>query len=111
MLGKEGVNVTPAENGLIGYEIATSAWKAGNPFDVILMDIEMPIMDCFIATRKLRDDGYTGTIIAVTALDSEDDRKKCLEAGCDDFIAKPIDKHEFIQLIRNHLIRHGNILQ
>ena len=58
-------------------------------YDCILMDMQMPVMDGFIATQTLRDQGYTGRIIALSALKSENSKEKCFAAGCNDFYNKP----------------------
>lgn len=64
---------------------------AGN-FDLILMDVEMPEVDGLTAVRILRSKGYVRTIIAVSALTNEVDQERCLQAGCDDFLAKPLTR-------------------
>ena len=91
VLAAAGAQVTSAENGQAAYETACTAHSAGHPFDVILMDMEMPVLDGDEATRRLRQAGYTGPIIALTAHAMALQRQACLAAGCDDCLVKPID--------------------
>ena len=102
VLKKEGADVTVAENGRIACEKATSAWKDGSPFDVILMDMQMPELDGYGATAKLRERGYKGAIIALTAHAMAADRQKCLDAGCDDYATKPIDKAKLLKIVKRY---------
>ncbi len=102
MLGKAGVKVTLAENGRIAYAKAMQAVDAGEPFDVILMDMQMPVMDGYETTRKLRADGYTAAIIALTAHAMDGDREKCIEVGCDDYTSKPIDRKELLATVARY---------
>ncbi|MEC9465262.1 MAG: response regulator, partial [Myxococcota bacterium] len=94
-----GAEVTLAENGRIAYDKAMEAWEKGEPYDVILMDMQMPEMDGYTATQKLRSEGYRGPIIALTAHAMSGDRDKCIQAGCDEYTTKPIKVHELLELI------------
>ncbi len=99
VLKKAGAQVEIAENGKIALHAALEAQDTGNPFDCILMDMQMPIMSGYEATTALRDANYTGVIIALTAHAMTGDREKCIDAGCDDFANKPINRTELINLI------------
>jgi PAS domain S-box-containing protein len=103
VLQKAGANVTLAENGRIALDKALAARDAGAPFDVILMDMRMPVMDGYAATRKLREAGYPGAIIALTANAMAGDEETCREAGCDDYAGKPIDRPRLLATIARHL--------
>jgi CheY-like chemotaxis protein len=88
-----------AENGQIAHDEALAARDRGQPFHVILMDMQMPVMDGYEATRKLRAAGYAAPIIALTAHAMEGDDTKCRAAGCDGYLTKPIDRAKFLQTI------------
>lgn len=96
LLGQE---VTFAKDGVEGVKLATE-----NDFDLILMDMQMPVMDGIEATRTLRASGRTVPIIAMTANASDSDRRACTEAGMDGFEAKPIR----IEQLRNLILSFGS---
>ena len=102
ILRKAGATVELAENGKVGMEAALAAADAGAPFDVVLMDMQMPEMDGYEATTRLRATGYTGPIIALTAHALEYDRDKCLGAGCDEYAAKPVNRRQLLELVERH---------
>jgi PAS domain S-box-containing protein len=105
LLKKAGAEVTAVEDGQCAFEAALAAREAGDPFDVILMDMQMPVMDGYKATRQLREQEYTGSIIALTAYAMAEDRQKCLDAGCDDFATKPIDRLKFLATVAHWMAR------
>lgn len=108
ILTKAGAEVTIRENGRLGMETALAERDAGKPFDVILSDMQMPVMDGYEATTKLRLSGYTGPIIALTAHAMADDCQRCLNAGCDDYTTKPINKPKLLQLVHDYAERGPN---
>ena len=108
VLQQVGAEVTLAENGEEAVATALAARDIGAPFDTVLMDMQMPVLDGYGAVRHLREAGYDGTIVALTAYAMAGDREKCLAAGCDDFVTKPIDVDRFLESLAKH-VRKGEV--
>jgi Amt family ammonium transporter len=105
LLRKAGAEVTVAENGAVAIDLVSSAAKKNESYDVILMDMQMPVMDGYTATQKLRAEGYAGPIVALTARAMQGDRESCLGAGCDDYMTKPIEREKLLALVAKHVGR------
>ncbi|HPF38074.1 MAG TPA: response regulator [Phycisphaerae bacterium] len=99
MLEKAGLRVTIVENGRDAVDRALAAKQNGTPFDLVLMDMQMPVLDGVDATRELRRRDFSGAIVALTASTSSEDRDACLAAGCNDFLSKPIDKKRLLDVV------------
>ncbi len=98
LLKRLGLEVTIAEDGREAVDKALS-----HPFDLILMDIQMPHLNGYEATKILRSNGLKTAIVAVTAYAMKGDDEKCIAAGCSDYVAKPIDSKILLQVIRKYL--------
>ncbi|RMF87634.1 MAG: response regulator, partial [Planctomycetota bacterium] len=104
ILKKAGVDVTAVEDGQQACRAALDALRKGEPFDLILMDMQMPVMDGYEAVRRLRAEGYKHPIAALTAHAMESDREICIQAGCDAYATKPINRENLFTLLREYLI-------
>ena len=104
LLEKHGASVTVATHGVEALDYLDTAEAA---VDIVLMDIQMPVMDGIETTRRLRaDPRFVGLpIIAMTADAMDDDRQRCLEAGMQDYVSKPIDVAALLQALARHAPR------
>ncbi|MDW3137787.1 ATP-binding protein [Vibrio sp. 1288] len=98
ILNKLGHNVHIASH---GAEALTFLEENEDLIDLILMDVSMPVMDGITATRLIRDKGLRTPIIALTAHALESDRDKCLDAGMDGFISKPVRRQDIFEAIQS----------
>jgi len=101
ILSRAGAEVALASHGGEALE----AVRDGGPFDLILMDMQMPVMDGYTATRELRASGCATPIVALTAHAMREELEACLKAGCDDTASKPIDRGELLELCRSWIAR------
>jgi len=115
LLRKAGAHVTVVQNGREVLEktslkepppeLGSEHDNAGPPFDVILMDMQMPLMDGYEAARQLRHAGYPAPIIALTAHAMTGDRDKCIDAGCHDYLTKPVDRQALLEMVAQYVQR------
>ena len=93
-----GAQIHVVENGELAVQAALQ-----QSYDLILMDMQMPVMDGITATQTLRSKGYTGPIVALTANATQQDMQKCLSAGCNSFLTKPIERGKFSETLSVYL--------
>jgi signal transduction histidine kinase len=103
LLVQIGIQVDEAKDGQEAHDLAMRSHMNDHPYDLVIMDMQMPVMDGYATTRQLRQQGYQYPIVALTAHAMQGDRQKCLDAGCDDYMIKPIDPAMFIRYIRHWL--------
>ncbi|WP_141731043.1 response regulator [Oligoflexus tunisiensis] len=94
ILQRYGAFVTTVSDGELAVEEGTK-----NPYDVILMDMQMPVLDGYSATRKLRSQGVEIPIVALTAHAMQEEKQKSLAAGCSAHLTKPIDRNLLLQTL------------
>ena len=104
-LTRKGFEVLIAIDGREAIDLAQSELP-----DLILMDMSLPVIDGWEATRRLKADQTTGgiPIIALTAHAMSGDREKCQEAGCDDYDTKPIELQRLLEIMQKHLAPRQN---
>ena len=100
LLEKTGLTVTIAGNGQEALDIINVDQDA---FDLVFMDIQMPVMDGYTAVDELRKRGYKKPIVTVTADVMQSNQDNCSACGCDEFLAKPVDHNRLLAILRKHL--------
>ncbi|NNE01410.1 MAG: response regulator, partial [Pirellulaceae bacterium] len=98
VLGRAGAIVTTAENGLEAIKAMSE-----QDFDLVFMDMQMPVLDGYSATKKIRSCGIKTPIVALTGNAMKGDREKCLSIGCDDFLSKPVNLDALLQCTAKYL--------
>ncbi|PIE43021.1 MAG: histidine kinase [Gammaproteobacteria bacterium] len=98
LVAKTGASLTTAVNGAEALKIASD-----QPFDLILMDMQMPVMDGKDATEAIRKSGNATPIVALTANIMTDDIREYKAAGCNDYLSKPVDKKRFYEILSRYL--------
>jgi PAS domain S-box-containing protein len=96
LLSKRGITSDVANNGVEAVEMAL-----GGRYDLIFMDIQMPVMDGNQAMRKLRGANYTGPIVALSAHAMNEEKAKAFDSGCDDYLIKPIEKSRLLGILED----------
>ena len=107
VLEAAGAQVTFCANGSAGVRCFDEQVEEGRPPDLILMDMQMPIMDGYEATRYVKRQRQDIPVVALTAFALADDIDRCLAAGCDYYLTKPLQIHTFTQELRSILERFG----
>jgi len=98
-LKKAGAEVILAGNGREGVNAVEAALRDGRPFDLILMDMQMPVMDGLTATNILRERGIDTPIVALTGNVMQEAQDRCYAAGFTDFLTKPIQRDTLLSLV------------
>jgi signal transduction histidine kinase/ActR/RegA family two-component response regulator len=90
------------QNGQEAVEQIQASYESGHPFDLVLMDMQMPVMNGFDATKFCRRRGWMLPIVALTAGAMAGDRERCLAAGCTDYLPKPLSQQSLFEMLRNY---------
>ena len=102
ILEKAGAKVTIADNGQSALDEIGDAGRRGEPFDIVVTDIQMPVLDGYELTKHLRQDNYQGSIVALTANAMAGEQQKCLTIGCNAYMSKPIDRDKLLAMVARH---------
>ena len=107
VLEDKGLDITSAQNGKEALELLQNT---ENKFDIVLMDIMMPVMDGYEAMREIKKNNRINSIpiIALTAKAQAEDKQLCIDSGADDYMAKPIDNEQLLSLLKVWLVRNNS---
>jgi signal transduction histidine kinase/AmiR/NasT family two-component response regulator len=97
-LRRSGISCEVASNGSVALDLFES-----QDFDLVLMDMHMPVMDGFAAVQYLRKKGFSRPIVAFTASATEESRRRCLEVGCDSLLTKPFSRESLLRVLGTYL--------
>lgn len=99
ILRKVGATVDIAENGEEGLKFWRRGIESNQTYDLIVSDMQMPVLDGYTMVRRLRSDGVKIPVVALTAHALPEDRHKCFDAGCNEFVTKPIDRRHLLEVL------------
>ena len=102
-LASVGLEVDAVDNGLVAYRQALASAAEARPYDLILMDVQMPELNGLDATKQLRQLDWARPIVALTAHAMTGDRERCLAAGCDGYLTKPVTQRDLLETLARFL--------
>ena len=107
LLEKAGYSVEVANN---GREVVDKCVASSDKFDIVLMDIQMPVLNGYEATKELREKGFGDLpIVAMTANAMPEDREKCMKAGMNDYLSKPVKREDVLEILTKWVIKKEQI--
>lgn len=110
MVSSAGARVSYASDGAEAVERYSLAQQAADGVDLIIMDVQMPTVDGLTASRQLREQGCQCPILALTAATMQGERERCLLAGCDDYLSKPVEESALLRAVQQLLARRQNLV-
>lgn len=110
IISRAGAQVSYAADGEEAVEAYNKARQGGNEFDLIIMDVQMPRVDGLSASKQLRREGCHCPILALTAATMQGERERCLVAGCDDYLSKPVEESALLRAVQQLLSRSDNLV-
>jgi CheY-like chemotaxis protein len=96
-LKRTGARVEFAYDGQQAIHRINESISSSDPYAIVLMDMQMPVLDGYNATMQLRGSGFDAPIVAITAHALDGDREQCIDAGCDEYLTKPVNRKALIE--------------